>query len=150
MNENTYFILTLVLSLFLGFFFLFRFLRVLSSSQHIEKITLTREDLEDIKEVLGLLRMKYENSDDDFSKAELRKIEDLRTFFIYISNRPSVLVEVKKSLNLVLLPSSMILILGLSLMLLMYTLKSSKQKTIFVLVVISVLSLSLNSSLKVS
>lgn len=32
-----------------------------------------------------------------FSKAELRKIEDLRTFFIYISNRPSVLVEVKKS-----------------------------------------------------
>ena len=90
MNENTYFILTLVLSLFLGFFFLFRFLRVLSSSQHIEKITLTREDLEDIKEVLGLLRMKYENSD------ELRKIEDLRTFFIYISNRPSVLVEVKK------------------------------------------------------
>lgn len=40
---------------------------------------------------------KYENSDDDFSKAELRKIEDLRTFFIYISNRPSVLVEVKKS-----------------------------------------------------
>lgn len=73
-----------------------RFLRVLSSSQHIEKITLTREDLEDIKEVLGLLRMKYENSDDDFSKAELRKIEDLRTFFIYISNRPSVLVEVKK------------------------------------------------------
>ncbi|MEI3016082.1 MAG: hypothetical protein V8T38_03100 [Oscillospiraceae bacterium] len=96
MNENTYFILTLVLSLFLGFFFLFRFLRVLSSSQHIEKITLTREDLEDIKEVLGLLRMKYENSDDDFSKAELRKIEDLRTFFIYISNRPSVLVEVKK------------------------------------------------------
>lgn len=97
MNENTYFILTLVLSLFLGFFFLFRFLRVLSSSQHIEKITLTREDLEDIKEVLGLLRMKYENSDDDFSKAELRKIEDLRTFFIYISNRPSVLVEVKKS-----------------------------------------------------
>ena len=97
MNENTYFILTLVLSLFLGFFFLFRFLRVLSSSQHIEKITLTREDLEDIKEVLRLLRMKYENSDDDFSKAELRKIEDLRTFFIYISNRPSVLVEVKKS-----------------------------------------------------
>lgn len=97
MNENTYFILTLVLSLFLGFFFLFRFLRVLSSSQHIEKITLTREDLEAIKEVLGLLRMKYENSDDDFSKAELRKIEDLRTFFIYISNRPSVLVEVKKS-----------------------------------------------------
>ena len=97
MNENTYFILTLVLSLFLGFFILFRFLRVLSSSQHIEKITLTREDLEDIKEVLGLLRMKYENSDDDFSKAELRKIEDLRTFFIYISNRPSVLVEVKKS-----------------------------------------------------
>jgi hypothetical protein len=97
MNENTYFILTLVLSLFLGFFFLFRFLRVLSSSQHVEKITLTREDLEDIKEVLGLLRMKYENSDDDFSKAELRKIEDLRTFFIYISNRPSVLVEVKKS-----------------------------------------------------
>lgn len=96
MYENTYFILTLVLSLFLGFFFLFRFLRVLSSSQHIEKITLTREDLEDIKEVLGLLRMKYENSDDDFSKAELRKIEDLRTFFIYISNRPSVLVEVKK------------------------------------------------------
>ncbi len=96
MNENTYFILTLVLSLFLGFFFLFLFLRVLSSSQHIEKITLTREDLEDIKEVLGLLRMKYENSDDDFSKAELRKIEDLRTFFIYISNRPSVLVEVKK------------------------------------------------------
>ncbi len=96
MNENTYFILTLVLSLFLGFFFLFRFLRVLSSSQHIEKITLTREDLEDIKEVLRLLRMKYENSDDDFSKAELRKIEDLRTFFIYISNRPSVLVEVKK------------------------------------------------------
>lgn len=96
MNENTYFILTLVLSLFLGFFFLFRFLRVLSSSQHIEKITLTREDLEDIKEVLGLLRMKYENSDDDFSKAELRKIEDLRTFFIYFSNRPSVLVEVKK------------------------------------------------------
>ena len=96
MNENTYFILTLVLSLFLGFFFLFRFLRVLSSSQHIEKITLTREDLEDIKEVLGLLRMKYENSDDDFSKAELRNIEDLRTFFIYISNRPSVLVEVKK------------------------------------------------------
>jgi len=96
MNENTYFILTLVLSLFLGFFILFRFLRVLSSSQHIEKITLTREDLEDIKEVLGLLRMKYENSDDDFSKAELRKIEDLRTFFIYISNRPSVLVEVKK------------------------------------------------------
>lgn len=96
MNENTYFILTLVLSLFLGFFFLFRFLRVLSSSQHVEKITLTREDLEDIKEVLGLLRMKYENSDDDFSKAELRKIEDLRTFFIYISNRPSVLVEVKK------------------------------------------------------
>lgn len=96
MNENTYFILTLVLSLFLGFFFLFWFLRVLSSSQHIEKITLTREDLEDIKEVLGLLRMKYENSDDDFSKAELRKIEDLRTFFIYISNRPSVLVEVKK------------------------------------------------------
>lgn len=77
MNENTYFILTLVLSLFLGFFILFRFLRVLSSSQHIEKITLTREDLEDIKEVLGLLRMKYENSDDDFSKAELRKIEDL-------------------------------------------------------------------------
>lgn len=97
MNENTYFILTLVLSLFLGFFILFRFLRVLSSSQHVEKITLTREDLEDIKEVLGLLRMKYENSDDDFSKAELRKIEDLRTFFIYISNRPSVLVEVKKS-----------------------------------------------------
>lgn len=97
MNENTYFILTLVLSLFLGFFFLFRFLRVLFSSQHVEKITLTREDLEDIKEVLGLLRMKYENSDDDFSKAELRKIEDLRTFFIYISNRPSVLVEVKKS-----------------------------------------------------
>ena len=97
MNENTYFILTLVLSLFLGFFFLFRFLRVLSSSQHVEKITLTREDLEDIKEVLGLLRMKYENSDDDFSKAELRKIEDLRTFFIYISNRLSVLVEVKKS-----------------------------------------------------
>lgn len=97
MNENTYLILTLVLSLFLGFFFLFRFLRVLSSSQHVEKITLTREDLEDIKEVLGLLRMKYENSDDDFSKAELRKIEDLRTFFIYISNRPSVLVEVKKS-----------------------------------------------------
>lgn len=97
MNENTYFILTLVLSLFLGFFFLFRFLRVLSSSQHVEKITLTREELEDIKEVLGLLRMKYENSDDDFSKAELRKIEDLRTFFIYISNRPSVLVEVKKS-----------------------------------------------------
>lgn len=97
MNENTYFILTLVLSLFLGFFFLFRFLRVLSSSQHVEKITLTREDLEDIKEVLGLLRMKYENSDDDFSKAELRKIEDLRTFFIYISNRPSVLVEVKNS-----------------------------------------------------
>lgn len=97
MNENTYFILTLVLSLFLGFFFLFRFFRVLSSSQHIEKITLTREDLEDIKEVLRLLRMKYENSDDDFSKAELRKIEDLRTFFIYISNRPSVLVEVKKS-----------------------------------------------------
>ena len=97
MNENTYFILTLVLSLFLGFFFLFRFLRVLASSQHVEKITLTREDLEDIKEVLGLLRMKYENSDDDFSKAELRKIEDLRTFFIYISNRPSVLVEVKKS-----------------------------------------------------
>lgn len=97
MNENTYFILTLVLSLFWGFFFLFRFLRVLSSSQHIEKITLTREDLEAIKEVLGLLRMKYENSDDDFSKAELRKIEDLRTFFIYISNRPSVLVEVKKS-----------------------------------------------------
>ena len=97
MNENTYFILTLVLSLFLGFFFLFRFLRVLSSSQHVEKITLTREDLEDIKEVLGLLRMKYETSDDDFSKAELRKIEDLRTFFIYISNRPSVLVEVKKS-----------------------------------------------------
>lgn len=97
MNENTYFILTLVLSLFLGFFFLFRFLRVLSSSQHVEKITLTREDLEDIKEVLGLLRMKYENSDDDFSKAELRNIEDLRTFFIYISNRPSVLVEVKKS-----------------------------------------------------
>ena len=97
MNENTYFILTHVLSLFLGFFFLFRFLRVLSSSQHVEKITLTREDLEDIKEVLGLLRMKYENSDDDFSKAELRKIEDLRTFFIYISNRPSVLVEVKKS-----------------------------------------------------
>ena len=97
MNENTYFILTLVLSLFLGFFFLFRFLRVLSSSQHVEKITLTREDLEDIKEVLGLLRMKYENSDDDFSKAELRKFEDLRTFFIYISNRPSVLVEVKKS-----------------------------------------------------
>lgn len=96
MNENTYFILTLVLSLFLGFFILFRFLRVLSSSQHIEKITLTREDLEDIKEVLGLLRMNYENSDDDFSKAELRKIEDLRTFFIYISNRPSVLVEVKK------------------------------------------------------
>ena len=96
MNENTYFILTLVLSLLLGFFILFRFLRVLSSSQHIEKITLTREDLEDIKEVLGLLRMKYENSDDDFSKAELRKIEDLRTFFIYISNRPSVLVEVKK------------------------------------------------------
>ena len=96
MNENTYFILTLVLSLFLGFYILFRFLRVLSSSQHIEKITLTREDLEDIKEVLGLLRMKYENSDDDFSKAELRKIEDLRTFFIYISNRPSVLVEVKK------------------------------------------------------
>lgn len=96
MNENTYFILTLVLSLFLGFFFLFRFLRVLSSSQHIEKITLTREDLEDIKEVLGLLRMKYENSDDDFSKAELRKIEDLQTFFIYISNRLSVLVEVKK------------------------------------------------------
>ena len=91
MNENTYFILTLVLSLFLGFFFLFRFLRVLSSSQHVEKITLTREDLEDIKEVLGLLRMKYENSDDDFSKAELRKIEDLRTFFIYISNRPSPL-----------------------------------------------------------
>ena len=86
MNENTYFILTLVLSLFLGFFFLFLFLRVLSSSQHIEKITLTREDLEDIKEVLGLLRMKYENSDDDFSKAELRKIEDLRTFFIYISS----------------------------------------------------------------
>ena len=84
MNENTYFILTLVLSLFLGFFFLFRFLRVLSSSQHVEKITLTREDLEDIKEVLGLLRMKYENSDDDFSKAELRKIEDIRTFFIYI------------------------------------------------------------------
>ena len=80
MNENTYFILTLVLSLFLGFFFLFRFLRVLSSSQHIEKITLTREDLEDIKEVLGLLRMKYENSDDDFSKAELRKIEDLELF----------------------------------------------------------------------
>lgn len=97
MNENTYFILTLVLSLFLGFFFLFRFLRVLSSSQHIEKITLTREDLEDIKEVLGLLRMNYENSDDDLSKTELRKIEDLRTFFIYISNRPSVLVEVKKS-----------------------------------------------------
>lgn len=97
MNENTYFILTLVLSLFLGFFFLFRFLRVLSSSQDIEKITLTREDLEDIKEVLGLLRMKYENSDDDLSKADLRKIEDLRTFFIYISNRPSVLVEVKKS-----------------------------------------------------
>ncbi len=97
MNENTFFILTLVLSLFLGFFFFFRFLRDLSSSQHIEKITLTREDLEDIKEVLGLLRMKYENSDDDFSKAELRKIEDLRTFFIYISNRPSVLVEVKKS-----------------------------------------------------
>lgn len=97
MNENTYFILTLVLSLFLGFFFLFWFLRVLSSSQHVEKIRLTREDLEDIKEVLGLLRMKYENSDDDFSKAELRKIEDLRTFFIYISNRPSVLVEVKKS-----------------------------------------------------
>ena len=93
MNENTYFILTLVLSLFLGFFFLFRFLRVLSSSQHVEKITLTREDLEDIKEVLGLLRMKYENSDDDFSKAELRKIEDLRTFFIYISNRPSVLID---------------------------------------------------------
>ena len=30
------------------------------------------------------------------SLAELRKIEDLRTFFIYISNRPSVLVEVKK------------------------------------------------------
>ena len=86
MNENTYFILTLVLSLFLGFFFLFRFFRVLSSSQHIEKITLTREDLEDIKEVLRLLRMKYENSDDDFSKAELRKIEDLRTFFIYISS----------------------------------------------------------------
>lgn len=80
MNENTFFILTLVLSLFLGFFFFFRFLRDLSSSQHIEKITLTREDLEDIKEVLGLLRMKYENSDDDFSKAELRKIEDLRTF----------------------------------------------------------------------
>lgn len=49
MNENTYFILTLVLSLFLGFFFLFRFLRVLSSSQHVEKITLTREDLEDIQ-----------------------------------------------------------------------------------------------------
>ena len=97
MNENTYFILTLVLSLFLGFFFLFRFLRVLSSSQHVEKITLTREDIEDIKEVLGLLRMNYENSDDDLSKTELRKIEDLRTFFIYISNRPSVLVEVKKS-----------------------------------------------------
>lgn len=96
MNENTYFILTLVLSLFLGFFFLFRFLRVLSSSQDIEKITLTREDLEDIKEVLGLLRMMYENSDGDFSKAELKKIEDLQTFFIYISNRPSVLVEVKK------------------------------------------------------
>lgn len=97
MNENTYFILTLVLSLFLGFFFLFRFLRVLSSSQHIEKITLTREDLEDIKEVLGLLRKNYVNSDDDLSKVELKKIEDLRTFFIYISNRPSVLVEVKKS-----------------------------------------------------
>lgn len=96
MNENTYFIIPIVLFLFLGFFFLFRILRVLSSSQDIEKITLTREDLEDIKEVLGLLRMKYENSDDDFSKAELRKIDDLRTFFIYISNRPSVLVEVKK------------------------------------------------------
>lgn len=97
MNENTYFIIPIVLFLFLGFFFLFRILRVLSSSQDIEKITLTREDLEDIKEVLGLLRMKYENSDDDLSKTELRKIEDLRTFFIYISNRPSVLVEVKKS-----------------------------------------------------
>lgn len=96
MNENTYFIIPIVLFFFLGFFFLFRILRVLSSSQDIEKITLTREDLEDIKEVLGLLRMNYENSDDDFSKAELRKIEDLRTFFIYISNRPSVLVEVKK------------------------------------------------------
>lgn len=96
MNENTYFIISIVLFLFLGFFFLFRILRVLSSSQHVEKITLTREDLEDIKEVLGILRMKYKNSDDDFSKAELRKIEDLRTFFIYISNRPSVLVEVKK------------------------------------------------------
>lgn len=97
MNENTYFIIPIVLFLFLGFFFLFRILRVLSSSQDIEKITLTREDLEDIKEVLGLLRTKYENSDDDFSKAELKKIEDLRTFFIYISNRSSVLVEVKKS-----------------------------------------------------
>lgn len=97
MNENTYFIIPIVLFLFLGFFFFFRILRVLSSSQDIEKITLTREDLEDIKEVLGLLRMKYENSDDDLSKTELRKIEDLRTFFIYISNRPSVLVEVKKS-----------------------------------------------------
>ena len=97
MNENTYFIIPIVLFFFLAFFFLFRILRVLSSSQDIEKITLTREDLEDIKEVLGLLRMKYENSDDDFSKTELRKIEDLRTFFIYISNRPSVLVEVKKS-----------------------------------------------------
>lgn len=97
MNENTYFIIPIVLFLFLGFFFLFRILRVFSSSQDIEKITLTREDLEDIKEVLGLLRTKYENSDDDFSKAELKKIEDLRTFFIYISNRPSVLVEVKKS-----------------------------------------------------
>lgn len=36
----------------------------------------------------------------------------------------------------------------IGLMLLMYTLKSSKQKTTFVLVVISVLSLSLNSRLE--
>lgn len=102
MNENTFlFILFFAGFCLFCFYLVFRvfrtFLGMKDVEQKITKITITREDLEDIKEVLGLLRMKYDNSDDDFSKAELRKIEDLRTFFIYISNRPSVLVEVKKS-----------------------------------------------------
>ena len=102
MNENTFlFILFFAGFCLFGFYLAFRvfrtFLGMKDVEQKITKITITREDLEDIKEVLGLLRMKYDNSDDDLSKAELRKIEDLRTFFIYISNRPSVLVEVKKS-----------------------------------------------------
>lgn len=98
MSENSLLVFVGCLSfLVLGSYVLIRCLRIFLSSRDIEKITFTHEDLKDIKEVLGLLQKNYENCSDDFSKVELRKIEDLRTFFIFLSNRPSVLLEVKKS-----------------------------------------------------